>query len=341
MQAPRDTGADGQYVTGLINGFWAAQVLNVAVRLAIPDRLAEGPRSAEELAAAAGAHAPSVFRLLRALHTLAICRAREDGRFELTPAGHHLRADAPGSVRGRALFTGDMLWRQFGDLLHVVRTGERTQAVASGSEGFEALAADPARLEAFQRTMAEGSVRAARDALRFCDFGRFGRVLDVGGGYGGLLSVLLEHHPQMSGAVCDLAYLAKAATAYLQSAGVGHRAEFVPGDFFRSVPAGYDAYLLKFIIHDWDDEHALRILRNCRAAAAPASRAILFEHVVPAALGTSAADQSVIRMDLSMMTMGGKERTAEDYRELLGTAGWELASITPTGELSVLEAVPR
>ncbi|MGH8260499.1 MAG: methyltransferase family protein, partial [Steroidobacteraceae bacterium] len=189
---------DRQHVAALVNGFWAAQVLSVAAALRIPDQLASEPKSAQALAAASEAHAPSLYRLMRALQTLGICRSLEDGRFELTAAGHFLRADVPGSLRGRAVFTGDMLWRQFGDLAHVVRTGGRTRAVASGPEGFEALRADPARLEAFQQTMAEGSVRAARDAMRVYDFGRFSRVLDLGGGYGGVLAELLKTNPQQT-----------------------------------------------------------------------------------------------------------------------------------------------
>jgi orsellinic acid C2-O-methyltransferase len=333
--------ADAQHLSSLINGYWAAQVLNVAATLGIADRLASGPSGADELAAAAQAHAPSVLRLMRALQTLGICRAVEGGRFELTPAGQFLRADVPGSLRGRALFTGDMLWRQFSDLNHVVRTGERTRAVVSGPEGFEALAADPARLDAFQQAMAEGSVRAARDALRVFDFGRFANVLDLGGGYGGVLAVLLASHPSMRGAVCDLSFLAQPATRYLARAGVADRARFLAGDFFQSVPSGYDAYVMKFVIHDWDDERATCILRNCRAAAGPSTRVILLEQVVPDVLGTSTADQAVIRADLTMMTMGGKERTAEEYRTLLAGAGWRLERIArASAEFSVLEAAP-
>ncbi|HXS26330.1 MAG TPA: methyltransferase [Steroidobacteraceae bacterium] len=330
-----------QQLSALINGYWAAQVLNVAAMLGFADRLAQGPCSADELAAAAAAHAPSVRRLMRALQTLGVCRAVEDGRFELTPVGQFLRADVPGSLRGRALFTGDLLWRQFGDLTNVVRTGERTRVIASGVEGFEALAADPARLDAFQQAMAEGSVRAARDAQRVFDFGRFANVLDLGGGYGAVLAVLLASHPAMRGAVCDLAFLAQPATRYLERAGVADRARFVAGDFFRSVPRGYDAHVMKFVIHDWDDEHAAHILRNCRAAAAPSARVILLEQVVPDALGTSVADQAVIRADLTMMTVGGKERTADEYRALMAGAGWRLERIVKaSAEFSVLEAAP-
>lgn len=330
-----------QHLSALINGYWAAQVLRAAAILGIADQLAQGPRSAQELAAAAKAHDPSVFRLLRALLTLGICREIGGGRFELAPAGQFLRADVPGSLRGRAMFTGDLLWRQFGELDQVVRTGERTKVIQSGTAGFEALAADPARLEAFQTAMAEGSVRAARDALAVYDFGRFANVLDLGGGFGGVLAVLLAHHPRMRGAVCDLAYLAQPAMRYLERAGVADRAQFLAGDFFRSVPSGFDAYVMKFIIHDWDDEHAASILRNCRTAAASSARVLLIEQVVPDVLGTSTADQAVIRADLTMMTVGGKERTAAEYRALLGASGWRLERIVrASAEFSVLEAAP-
>ncbi|MGH8261568.1 MAG: methyltransferase, partial [Steroidobacteraceae bacterium] len=159
-------------------------------------------------------------------------------------------------------------------------------------------------------------------------------------GYGGVLSVLLASFPAMTGAVCDLDYLADAARAYLSRAGVGDRAAFVPGDFFASVPEGYDTYVMKFIIHDWGDEDAARILRNCRVAAAPASTIVLLEQLVPEPLGTGASDRAVIRADLTMMTMGGKERTAAEYRELLGTAGWRLSRVVrASAEFSVIEGV--
>ncbi len=328
-------------LSDLINGFWAAQVANVAALLEIPDRLAQRSQTAAEVASAAGAHAPSVHRLLRAMQTLGLCTAAADGTFTLTEAGHLLRADVPGSMRGRALFTGDMLWKQFGDLEYVVRTGERTRAVVSGPEGFASLAADPPRLDAFQNAMAEGSVRVAHHALQVYDFSRFGKVLDLGGGYGGVLAVLLGKFPAMSGAICDLSYLEEGAKRYLARAGVEARASFIGGDFFESVPAGYDAYVMKFIVHDWDDAHALRILTNCRTAAAPSSRVILLEQVVPDQLGQNPADRAVIRADLTMMSVGGKERTAEEYRALFKQTGWRLSGITAAAEgFSVIEAVP-
>ncbi len=330
-----------EHVSELINGFWAAQVVNAAALLDLPDRLAQGPATAETLAAAAGAHPPSLFRLLRAMQTLGLCTAGADGVFALTEAGQLLRAGAPGSMRGRALFTGDMLWKQFGDLPEIVRTGGRAASVASGAEGFAALEADPARLEAFQQAMAESSRTAARQAIAAYDFARFGSVLDLGGGYGGVLAELLKANPGQSGAVCDLGYLQAGAEAYLAAAGVAERGRFIPGDFFTAVPAGFDCCLMKFIIHDWDDEASTRILSTARAAAGPATTLALIEQVVPESLGQSLADQAVIRSDLTMMSVGGKERTAAEYRRLLEATGWRLSAVAPAGpSFSVLEALP-
>lgn len=329
------------YVSGLIGGFWAAQVACAAAALSLPDHLAKGPMTARELAAAAGAHAPSVSRLLRAMVSLGLCAEEKAGRFTLTEAGGYLRADIPGSVRGRALFTGDMLWKQFSDLTHQVKTGGRTEAVISGAEGFEALQADPPRLHAFQSAMAESSQVAAREAMRAFDFSRFSRVLDLGGGYGGVLAELLKAHPHQAGAVFDLPFLKAGAEAYLDRAGVADRGRFLGGSFFETVPQGFDLILMKFIIHDWGDEEARAILSNARAAAGADATLVLIEQIVPEVIAAIPEHQAVIRADLTMMGMGGKERTAEEYRALLADAGWRLKTIAASGaQFSVIVADP-
>ncbi len=330
-----------QQLSQLINGFWAAQVTAAAAALSLPDHLAKGPSTADALAAACGADAASLRRLLRAMVSLGLCTQESDDRFALTEVGQHLRADAPGSMRGRALFTGDMLWKQFGDLTHQVRTGGRTQAVVSGAEGFEALKNDPPRLHAFQQAMAESSRMAARAALGAYDFARFARVLDLGGGYGGVLSELLAAHPGQTGAVFDLPYLEEGAVAYLRQAGVGDRAGFIGGSFFEAVPPGFDLIVMKFIVHDWGDGEARAILAKAREAADGATTLVLLEQVIPDLIEVSIDHQAAIRADLTMMGMGGKERTAGEYRALLAEAGWRLRRIIPSGGApSVIEAEP-
>lgn len=328
-----------QHTSQLINGFWAAQVACAAAALSLPDHLATGPMAAEELASAAGAHAPSVRRLLRALVSLGLCVHEPDGRFRLTEAGGYLRGDTPGSMRGRALFTGDMLWKQFGDLTQQVKTGGRTQHVVSGAEGFEILRNDPPRLHGFQQAMAESSTIAARDAMRVYDFARFARVLDLGGGYGGVLAELLRAHRDQTGVVFDLDFLDAGASAYLERAGVAGRARFAGGSFFEAVPGGFDLILMKFIVHDWGDDEAHAILAQARATTDAGATLVLLEQVVPEAIAATPEHQAVIRGDLTMMGMGGKERTAEEYRALLAGAGWRLDQIIPSGAaFSVIEA---
>jgi hypothetical protein len=259
----------------------------------------------------------------------------------LTEAGQYLRADTPGSVRGRALFIGDMLWKQFSDLTQQVKTGGHTQTLLAGAEGFEAMKDDPARLHTFQQAMAESSRTAARDAMGVYDFGRFARVLDLGGGFGGVLGELLKAHPAQSGAVFDLPFLRDGAEAYLEQAGAKGRADFLGGSFFEAVPTGFDLILMKFIIHDWGDAEAGTILEKSRAAADADTTLVLIEQVVPDVIAATPQHQAVIRGDLTMMGMGGMERTREEYRALMAGSGWRLQAITPSGAgFSVIEAHP-
>ncbi len=219
-----------------------------------------------------------------------------------------------------------------------MKTGGRTQQVVSGAEGFETLKNDPPRLHAFQQAMAESSRMAARAALGVYDFGRFAGVLDLGGGYGGVLGEVLSANPRQTGVVFDLPYLEAGARAYLQGVGVGDRAQFMGGSFFETVPSGFELIVMKFIVHDWGDEEASAILAKAREAADATTTLVLLEQVIPDVIEISADHQAAIRADLTMMGMGGKERTAEEYRTLLAEAGWRLEQIIPTaGAPSVIE----
>jgi orsellinic acid C2-O-methyltransferase len=250
-----------------------------------------------------------------------------------------LRANVPNSMRGRALHVGGALWRAFADLATVVRTGHPMPSLATGSTGFEEMQRDPARLHAFQLSMAESSRRAAADVIAAYDFGRFAHVMDVGGGYGALLAAILEAFPKLQGTVLDLPYLSAGAGEYLANSGSAKRARFVSGDFFRAVPVGADCYLLKFIIHDWDDERSLQILNNCRIAAGANGVVAIVERIVPDHVIQSNAHCEVIRGDLTMMAYGGTERTEAQYRELLAKAGLRLSAIAhTTGVFSIIEA---
>ena len=325
-----------QRVSDLVEGYWSTQVIAAAVRLGLPGKL-DAPKDVGTLARDLGAHAPSLYRLLRAMQTFGLVESADENLFALTEAGRLLRADAVGSVRGRVLFASGMLWNQFADLTDVVRTGERG---AHAPPDFETL--DPASLKVFQQAMAESSLKAARDAAQVYDFGRFARMLDVGGGFGGVLAYLMDAFPGLKGDVFDLPMVGEGATSFLAGAGLAGRAGFIGGDFFKAIPSGYDAYLFKYILHDWADEPALTILKSCRAAIGPDARVVILEQVVPDRLEPTFDHRAVIRADLTMLTVGGKERTAAEYRALLAEAGFSLSAITPTASsFSVLEAAPH
>ncbi len=320
----------------LIEGFWITQLIGTAVILGIPEQLAEGGRSYEQIASSCESDPSSVLRLLRGLQTVGVCRAA-GSHFELTERGQVLRHGVPGSIRGRALFTSGIMWDLYSQLATVVRTG---RALPAGREGFNRLAEHPG-LVGMHQAMVESSIRVIDDVARVHDFGSYSRVLDVGGGYGGALAALLQRYAGMSGDVLDLSYLADGARAYFRTSGVAPRAQFITGDFFEALPAGYDCYLLKYIVHDWNDTDARQILRSCAVAARSGSEVILLERVLPPMLDESPAHQAIMQIDLAMMTTGGMERTAEGYRALLASVGLRMISVTPTeSPCSILRAVP-
>ena len=320
---------DRTKVLGLIMGAWPVQVIHVAVKLRLPDRLAEGARSSAELAAETGSHPRTLRRLLRAMAALGLCRQTGHDAFELTPAGGCLRAGAEGSVRGVALHWGERLWGALSQLDQSVESGRPWQI--SGASGFEHMASDPGQMAMFHQSMADQAVPVARSVLEAYDLGRFASLVDVGGSYGALLAAVLQAHPQATGTVFDLPTLQAASTAYLESQGVADRARFVGGSFFEQAPAGADAYLLKSIIHDWDDEEAVQILRNCAVAAGKEGRVLVMDRLAPELAGENPADLTTLRSDILMLTAnGGLERTLAEFQAIYDRAGLALEGVTPT-----------
>jgi len=336
-----DRNADPRATTAsLISACWSTQVIHAAVRLGIPELLAQGPASSREIAARIGIEARPVFRLLRALAVLGQCEHVGGDRFELTPAGQYLRKDVPGSLHVVALHWGGRTWSAFTHLERAVRTGAAWNH--AGREGFYSMAERPDEASVLNRSMAQQTLAVARTIVEAYDFSRFRSVIDLGGGYGALLSVVLQAHPQLEGASADLAYLESEAQSFLRDAGVADRARFIPTDFFASVASGADGYLLKFIIHDWNDADAIQILRNTRAAAGPDGVVLVIEQIAPEHVECDPQQALVIRGDIHMLAAtGGMERTAAEYRALLAQAGLELARIVPTASsFSIIEAVP-
>lgn len=328
----------------MITGYTGSQVIHVAVQLGLPDQLADGSRSIEELAAATGTHPPSLGRLVRALASLGIVAEADGGRIALTSLGAPLRADAPDSLRDAVLFlVGEWYWRAWGDLLYSVRTGEPAFDQVFGMSNFAYWEHDPEAGEihdAFFRVMSRTTNAPIVAAY---DFSRFGTIVDVGGSTGALLAAILRAQPAVRGILFDLPHVVAGAEPVLAEAGVTDRCSVVGGSFFDAVPAGGDAYLLKYIVHDWDDERAASILRRCREAMTANAVLLLVEQVLPEHLEAGAVARRVTRLDLQMLvlTPGGRERTEEEFRSLLREAGFELRRVVPTASpFHILEAVP-
>jgi len=337
-------------LTRLILSLWAPQSIHTAAALGIADLLANGPRRSDELAQAAGAHPGALHRLMRALVALELCTQTEDGAFALTPMGDCLRADSPDSVRSWALLMGGKyVWHGWGRLVDCVRTGQPAPKLLGEKETFEAMAADPEGAAIFYQAMVEVTRHAVEAIIKAYDFSGVHTLVDVGGGYGMLLAAILSAYPEMRGKVFDLPHCQEGATRLLAERGVAGRAEFVAGSFFDSVPAGADAYILKSVIHDWDDEQSLAIFKNCRVAMPErperkdGARLLIIEPTVPERVGSSSHDGVIVGSDLNMLVMtGGRERTEAEFRGLLEAAGLRIARVVtaPPAAFSVIEALP-
>jgi O-methyltransferase domain/Dimerisation domain len=312
----------------LADGYLTTQLLFVAAELGVVDVLVEGPMPATEIAAAVGAEAGPLHRVLRGLAAEQVLDELPDGRFALTAAGALLAADVPGSQRGTVLARGRIYYAALAGLLDAVRTGGTPFELVHGEPFFTRLAANPDEYALFQASMSGRSAREAAAVVEAYDFGRFRRLVDVGGGRGILLRAILDANPGLDGLLFDRPEVV--GTAALPSAG---------GDFFAAVPDGADAYLLSRVLHDWDDAEALAILRACRRATADDATLLVVEAVLPP---RAADDPAAVRMDLHMLALlHGRERSEAEFRALLATAGFRLVRTLPTGAgVHVLEAVP-
>ena len=312
----------------LIAGSHVSQAISVAATLGISDLLADGPRASDELAAATDTHPPSLYRLLRALAAVGVFHEEDGRRFSLTPTGDLLRSDAPGSVRGWAAFLGRPYIREsWSALEHSVRTGENAFEHVHGTDVWSYRAERPDESEIFDHAMQSITGGVNKALVAAYDFGRFGTVVDVGGGNGALLAGLLAANPQLRGVVFDQEHVVANAGPVLAAAGVADRCEIVSGSFFEEVPRGGDAYLMKSIIHDWDDERSIEILQVCRRAMSDSATLLLIERIVE---GPNEGWRTKF-MDLNMLVNpGGQERTLDEWETLLGRAGYNLVEVTPT-----------
>jgi hypothetical protein len=336
--APADPPPDSA-LAQLIFGKCVSMAISVAAKLRIADKLAAGPKSAADLARETDTHAPSLYRLLRALASAGVFAEDTDGRFRLTPMAEYLRTGVPGSLRGVADYCGsEWSWRPWGDLLGSIRTGETAFDRVFGEPCFDYLAKHPNESAVFNEGMTGFSSTIAPAVAKAYDFSTFGTVVDVGGGHGVLLATILKAFPKVRGVVYDAPHVADGAAEAIRSAGLADRCRVEGGDFFKSVPAGGDAYLMKHIIHDWPDDKAETILRHCRNGVNPDGKLLLVEVVIKSG---NEPDLGKI-LDLEMLVLpSGRERTEAEYAALFAAAGWRLSRIIPTDSpMQVIEGEP-
>jgi O-methyltransferase domain/Dimerisation domain len=327
-------------VLELVLGFQISQAVHVAAALDLADLLSAGPKTSTDIAVAAGAHPASLYRLMRALAAVGLFDEDEKGRFGLTVRGHALRTDVPGNCAPTAQFyAGPSAWSAWGNLLHAVRTGATAFDQVHGRSVWAYRAEHSEEAHVFDRAMGAGTARFAEALLAACDFGRFTTVVDIGGGDGTLLASIMAANVHIQATLFDQPQVVDRAAAAFDALGVSNRCELRSGDFFVGIPGGADAYLLKSILHDWDDAASAKILSACRAAMEPDSRLLIFEHVIGPP-NTSARGKF---MDLNMLVMtGGQERSLAEFTSLFKRSRFRLLSVTPTSTpLSVIEAMPE
>lgn len=324
----------------LTMGALVSQAVSVIARLGVADVLAAGPQPVEQIAQRVGAHRSALYRVLRALGDVGVVAELENRQFALTPLSELLRSDVPGSLRGWATMVGMPFHRYpWTDLYETVLTGESAFDRVHGTKVFDYLAEHPEDAAIFDAAMTSISTNESVSIAKAYDFSRFNTIVDVGGGRGGLLAAILSANPHLQGVLFDVPTVVAGIDDELAAAEVVGRCQVVSGDFFDSVPDGADAYLLSAIIHDWDDDQAVQILRTCRAAMADSACVLLAEIVLPD--GPAPSMGKLADLEMLVMTAGGRQRTEAELRALLGQAGLRLTRTIPsTSIVSLVEAVP-
>jgi hypothetical protein len=312
----------------MITGGQIAQAVHAAVQLNIPDLLIDGPLSIEELARRSGAHAQTLYRLLRALASIGVFWEDEQKQFHLNDVAQMLRSDVPYSLRPLILLCHTAAhWNSWGDFTRSVQTGENSFQHLYGQGYWTYLDAHPEEQKLCYEALSGLSVGEIEAIFAAYDFSPYELIVDVAGGWGKLLTLILQAHTDKRGILFDLPFVAQKAQVQIQATDIGQRCQVESGDMFVSVPRGGDLYMLKTVSHDWDDAHVVTLLRNCRAAMKPGARLLLIEQV----LASGNTDDIGKFLDLFLLAViGGQERTAEEFKGLVEEAGLVFERIVPT-----------
>jgi hypothetical protein len=326
-------------VLQLVTGRWVAHVVGVAAELGLADDIQAGAKTAQELAAAKGLHAPTLYRLLRALANFGIFAEQADGRFAQTPLSDALRSDVPYSTRGMARMVNRpwsiLAWM---DLENSLRTGDSAFEHVHGKGAFDYMLENPGEMAIFANAMSSVTAQVGMALADAYDFSAFKTLADVGGSHGMVLAIVLAKYPSLRGVLFDLPPVVEGAKALLESRGVLDRVERVGGDFFKDAPKDVDAYLLKHILHDWGDEDCIRILKTIHTAAKPGAKLLIVDAILEP--GNEPQFAKLLDIEMLVITSGGRERTLSEWQKLFDLAGFRFSRVVPTASMtSVIEGV--
>jgi hypothetical protein len=312
----------------MVTGYWVSQAISVAAKLGLADLLKDGPRKSEELAAATHTHGLSLYRLLRVLASVGAFTEDTDGRFGLTPLSVCLQSGVPGSLRAFTILVGEpWYWSPWTALPHSIETGQAAWEHVHGMDQFEYFAQHPQAAAIFDQAMTDLAAQWHTAASAAYDFSECGKVIDIGGGHGALLIAILTAHPRLQGVLFDQPYVLEGAKPRLAAAGLTQRCEIVGGNFFESVPADGDLYLLAHILIDWDDARASTILRNIHQGIAKNGKVLILEEVI--SQGPEPSWEKLLDLNV-LVVLGGRGRTESEFRTLLSQAGFQLSRIIRT-----------
>ena len=326
----------------MMNAYRLSQSISVAAKLGIADLLADEPKSSDELAQATETHPPSLYRLLRALASFGIFAEDENGLFGLTPRSAMLQTNVPGSIRAYASVIGDEWhWQMWGGVVHSVKTGQPVFDKIFGMEFQDYYNQNPEVAKNFDAAMVSALGMTDNAIIGNYDFSSFSKVVDIGtgGGNTSLIASILKKNPKLQGIFFDLPPRIEAVKPFIEAEELSSRCELVAGDVFKSFPSGGDVYIIKNLIHDYDDERAVKLLKNCHDAIADNGKILAVEMIIPP--GNEPSLGKILDVEALIMTTGATERTEEQYRSLFEAAGFKLSNVISTrSPMSLLEAVP-
>jgi len=322
----------------MASGYWVSQSLYVAAKLGIADELKSGSKSCEELASSAGVHPRLLYRVMRALASVGVFAEKEQGYFNLTPFAACLQSDVPGSMRALVIMLGEEHYQAWGDVLYSLRTGGSAFEHLYGMPLFEYYAQNPEPGKIFDEAMTKNSSAENFEIVASYDFSGIHKLVDIGGGQGSLIASILKANPKMQGILFDLPYVIEGAKNFIEAEGVSQRCSLVGGDFLEEVPSGGDAYMLKRVIHNWDDKSTLSILKNCHRAMVENGKLLVVEQVIPH--GNEPCFGKFTDLMMMVMFPGARECTEPEYRALFEASGFKVIKIVPIREnMSLIEGI--